>query len=108
MYQITTTLLQDEQTPVEPVPQYSPTIASTVCDATSWQVLHSLVFPILKNWSSQHTTNHIAVAWRDAINQGLQHDTTWDQLQQIMHFDDFNEYYYYISNCTPITHHTIH
>jgi hypothetical protein len=76
-------------------------IASIINDASSWQVLHKVAFPILQNWSTTDGNKHMAYAWKQAINQGINIETTLMEIQEIMAIGTFQEYYYHIANNFP-------
>jgi len=73
-----------------------------VNDSQSWSDLHRTVFPFILKWT-QETESSIAKYWKHAIELGIGENSTWADIQEILHLDTYRDYYYAIGTCPNIS-----
>jgi hypothetical protein len=66
------------------------------------EVFHSKIFSCMKNWAFTHSSEFYAVMWLDAIEQGLNHFSTWNEIKKLLEIDDMRKYYYTIEECEDV------
>jgi len=73
-----------------------------VNDFQSWSDLHRTVFPFILQWT-QETESSLAKYWKHAIKLGIGGNSTWADIQEILHLDTYRDYYYAIVTCPNIS-----
>jgi hypothetical protein len=72
---------------------------TTLLSNSDWSALHKQVFKPVTAWANTHTKNHLAMAWRSALRDGLTADTTWQEAKQLLLTNTYVEYSCYLTAC---------
>jgi len=68
-----------------------------------WKDLHQRVYQMMTQWANRQNRNHLAMAWRTAVRDGLTENSTWQEAQRLLLTDTFMEYSCYLTACQDLT-----
>jgi hypothetical protein len=89
---ICTTKLYEQAVPSKVLEPITPNSSvQMVNDSQSWSDLHRIVFPFILKWT-QETESSIAKYWKHAIELGIGENSTWADIQEILHLDTYRDY----------------
>ncbi len=74
-----------------------------VLTAMEWKDLHQRVYQMMTQWANRQNRNHLAMAWRTAVRDGLTENSTWQEAQRLLLTDTFMEYSCYLTACQDLT-----
>ena len=68
-----------------------------------WKDLHQRVYQMMTQWANRQNRNHLAMAWRTEVRDGLTENSTWQEAQRLLLTDTFMEYSCYLTACQDLT-----
>ena len=63
---------------------------------SGWSSLHKHVFQIVTEWANTQKMNHLAMAWRSAVREGLSEQSTWTEAKHLLLSNTYVEYSCYL------------
>jgi hypothetical protein len=72
---------------------------TTVLMEADWSSLHKQAFTMMTDWANTQRKNHLAMAWRSAVQDGLTQETKWSEAKQLLLSNTFVEYACYLTAC---------
>jgi len=73
-----------------------------VLSNADWEQLHKHVFQTVTKWANAQKLNHLAMAWRTAIREGLTENSTWDEATTLLLATTYAEYSCYLTACIEL------
>jgi hypothetical protein len=74
-------------------------LTAVLCNS-DWECLHNQVYGIVTQWANTQKLNHLAMAWRTAIKEGLKAESKWDEAKKLLLATTYVEYSCYLTACT--------
>jgi len=90
--------LQDAKPDVKELEEIDFEFTTALMDS-EWSSLHKQAFEIVTEWANTQKRNHLAMAWRSAVRDGLTQDMTWSEAKQLLLSNTYVEYACYLMAC---------